>query len=269
MPTKKTEANGAAETPPEGIAQTLDEKERLRENMRFFGQVCNTPTEAQKDFNNGRFSGTDINPMWRIKMLTQIFGPAGFGWWTQNVRYRFEDADITGKDKEGKRLDYTEEKAVFCELELVVVDPATKAVSQPIYGVGGNMFLAQRTKGAQSSDEAMKMAYTDALSIACKALGFSADIYYSKDKTKYTADTPTEPTAEDFATMTGRIKKGIDLVTKDMDADQKNAFIQDVIVAIVGNANYIACKDMAKLSALLTKVQEIYKNQKTDTASKG
>ena len=35
------------------------------------------------------------------------------------------------------------------------------------------------------SDEAYKMAYTDALSVACKALGIAADVYYEKDKSKY------------------------------------------------------------------------------------
>ena len=45
-------------------------------NMRLYAQVQNTPQEAQKSFNNGRFSGTDVNPMWRIKMLTMMFGPA-------------------------------------------------------------------------------------------------------------------------------------------------------------------------------------------------
>ena len=140
--------------------------ESIHQRMKFFGQVQDTPKEAQKSFNNGRFSGTDINPMWRIKKLTEVFGPAGFGWWTQNVNYRFINSEQTN------------EVAVFCELELIVVDPDTKEKSNPIYGVGGNTFVAQRSKGPQASDEAMKMAYTDALSIACKALGFSADIYY-------------------------------------------------------------------------------------------
>jgi hypothetical protein len=29
------------------------------------------------------------------------------------------------------------------------------------------------------------MALTDALSVACKALGFAADVYFEKDRTKY------------------------------------------------------------------------------------
>ena len=229
--------------------EVKDEKtDQLHERMRFFGQVQNTPKEAQKSFNNGRFSGTDINPMWRIKKLTEVFGPAGFGWWTQNVKYNFVNSEQTN------------EVSVFCELELIVVDPETDLESHPIYGVGGNTYVAQRSKGAQASDEAMKMAYTDALSIACKALGFSADIYYQADKTKYTAATP-EPTEEEIAeqirTLTGRIQKGIAMVTEKMDAASKDKFVQDVIVKYLGTPNYMQCKDIDKLSKLLDELLNI------------
>ena len=55
--------------------------------------------------------------------------------------------------------------------------------SKPIYGTGGNVLLR---KGS-ASDEGYKMAFTDALSIACKSLGIGADIWFANDKTKYTA----------------------------------------------------------------------------------
>ncbi|HCC35130.1 MAG TPA: hypothetical protein DEQ02_05645 [Ruminococcaceae bacterium] len=35
------------------------------------------------------------------------------------------------------------------------------------------------------SDECFKMALTDAISVSCKALGFGADVYWDKDRTKY------------------------------------------------------------------------------------
>lgn len=35
------------------------------------------------------------------------------------------------------------------------------------------------------SDECYKMALTDAISVACKALGVAADVYWSSDVTKY------------------------------------------------------------------------------------
>ena len=242
MPPRKSSVEEVKEEVSKELAQ-----EKIHQNMRFYGQVQDTPKEAQKSFNNGRFSGTDINPMWRIKKLTEVFGPCGFGWWTQNVQYRFEKAEQTN------------ETAVFCELELVIVDPETGDESKPIYGVGGNTFVAQRKSGPQASDEAMKMAYTDALSIACKALGFSHDIYYQADRTKYTAADISEGSAEDFKGITDRIQKGIAFVTKDMDKDAKDKFAQDVIVKHIGSINYMTCKDMSKLKALLDELLAMVK----------
>ena len=230
------------------VEENTEEKavDLIHKNMRFYGQVQDTPKEAQKSFNNGRFSGTDINPMWRIKKLTEVFGPCGFGWWTQNVKYNFVTSEQTN------------EVAVFCELELVVVDPETDLESHPIYGVGGNTFVAQRKSGPQSSDEAMKMAYTDALSIACKALGFSHDIYYQADRTKYTS-MEAEPSPEDYKVITDRIQKGIALVTKDMSKEEKDKFGQDVVAKYIGSINYMTCKDMTKLKALLDALLEMAK----------
>ena len=238
MPVKKTNEE------PDKVETT----DPIHERMRFYGQVQDTPKEAQKSFNNGRFQGTDINPMWRIKKLTEVFGPAGFGWWTQNVKYNFvESAE-------------TKETAVFCELELIVVDPENKEQSKPIYGVGGNTFVAQRKSGPQASDEAMKMAYTDALSIACKALGFSHDIYYQADRTKYTAaDISGEPSADELRVITDRIQKGIAYVSKNMTKEEKDKLTQDVIVKHIGGVNYMTCKDMTKLNALLNELQALAK----------
>ena len=48
------------------------------DNLAFYNAGRSVPPEAQKSFNNGKFSGTDINPMWRIKKLTELFGhPSG------------------------------------------------------------------------------------------------------------------------------------------------------------------------------------------------
>lgn len=214
-----------------------------KQNMRFYVKVQDTPQEARKEIPAGKLKGyTDINPMWRIKKLTETFGPSGFGWWTQNVQYKFVDSPKT------------EEIAVFCELELVVVDPETKVPSQPIYGIGGNMFVSQTSRGAQSNDEVMKSAYTDALSIACKSLGFSHDIYYQKDRTKYTIDAEMaagENSAENLKNLIERVRKGLGVVTKEMDQDTKQKFAHDVVEKHLGDVNYVACKDPVKLKALL------------------
>ena len=56
-------------------------------NLSIYESVRNVPKEAKKEIEAGRLKGkNDINPMWRIKKLTEVFGPAGFGWYTEIVR---------------------------------------------------------------------------------------------------------------------------------------------------------------------------------------
>jgi len=240
MPAKKTE-------------ETVDTQ--LQKNVRFYHRFMTTPKDAQKTFNNGSFSGTDINPMFRIKILTEVFGPAGFGWWTNNVRYDFVEAKETN------------EVSVFCELDLYVKDPETGEVSQPIYGIGGNTYIKQWKSGPKASDEAKKMAYTDALSIACKALGIGHDIWYQNDKTKYTMNSiepepkqvkekeePKQEHTVDTATLIDEIDKKAKQITKDMERTEQVAWCKENIVPILGTMNYKACTDITKLTELRNKL---------------
>lgn len=267
MPAKKVDAN---------------ENTQLEKNVRFYHRFMTTPKDAQKSFNNGRFSGTDINPMFRIKILTEVFGPSGFGWWTQNVKYNFVEADITNTSAD--KPVPMKETSVFCELELIVKDPETGEVSQPIYGVGGNTYIAWGKYGPRASDEAMKMAYTDALSIACKSLGIGHDIWYSNDRTKYTInnvdsnnqpasnvnpepkqntkaeqkqETKEEPKQEhtvDTATVIDEIKNKLDEIGAKMEKDEKIEFAKSTILPIIGSMNYKSCTDINKLTALRDKL---------------
>lgn len=132
------------------------------DNMRFYNVGRSVPANAQKTFSNGRFSGTDINPMWRIKVLTEMFGPVGFGWYTEVTRQEAIPAD------DGNMM-------VFVDINLFVKDG--DQWSKPIFGTGGNTLKAK----GRGDDDGFKKAYTDALSIACKALGIGADIWYSAD----------------------------------------------------------------------------------------
>lgn len=145
-------------------------------NLDLYNSIRVVPDSAKKEIAGGKLKGfTDINPMWRIKTLTDQFGVCGFGWY----------ADIIEKWKE----EYGGEAVVFVKIHLYVkIDGEW---SQPIVGVGGSSLvrIVNRQNGsyADLSDEAYKMAYTDAISIACKALGMGADVYYQKDRTKYDA----------------------------------------------------------------------------------
>ena len=148
-------------------------------NLSIYERVRSVPKEAKKEIEAGRLKGkNDINPMWRIKKLTEVFGPAGFGWYTEIVR-TWTEASESG------------EMAVFVDIHLFVKKDGEW--SKPIYGNGGNRLVANEKKyenGQQVyvpflDDDAYKKAYTDAISVAAKALGIGADVYFEKDITKY------------------------------------------------------------------------------------
>ena len=136
-----------------------------KENLKIYEACRKPPEEALKAFDNGSFRGTDINPMWRIKKMTEMFGPCGIGWYYEVTSERAET--------------YGETVMAIVDINLYIkVDGEW---SKPIYGTGGNLLVQVTKSGTRPSDEGYKKALTDALSIACKALGIGADIWYSKD----------------------------------------------------------------------------------------
>ena len=148
-------------------------------NLSIYERVRSVPTEAKKAIEAGRLKGkSDINPMWRIKKLTEVFGPVGFGWYTEVVKTWTE-------------VDENADVAVFVDINLFVKKDGEW--SKPIYGNGGNKLISHERKyesGTQVlvpylDDDAYKKAYTDAISVAAKALGVGADVYFEKDVTKY------------------------------------------------------------------------------------
>lgn len=139
-------------------------------NIEIYENVRSVPQEAQKRINGGRMNGkTDINPMWRLKVLTELFGPCGIGWYYKPIK---KWTEAVGN-----------EIAAFVDIELYI--KMDGEWSMPISGTGGNMLASKEKSGIYVSDECYKMATTDAISVACKQLGIGADVYWSADKTKY------------------------------------------------------------------------------------
>lgn len=150
--------------------QVKEQKDALEKNLRFYNQGRTVPPKALKPIKAGRLKGmSDINPMWRMKRLTEIFGPVGFGW-----KYTIDRQWVEP---------YGQEVKVFCNISLFVRDPETKEWSDAIPGVGGSAVVSVESKGPYVNDEAYKMALTDALSIAMKPLGIGADIWYGENAT--------------------------------------------------------------------------------------
>lgn len=166
----------------------------LASNMRLYERLRAVPDEAKKPIEDGRLKGsTNINTMWRLKHLTEIFGPCGFGW-----RY-----EITGRHTES--VTETEVSAIV-DINLYVKDPVSGEWSAAIPGTGGNVYSrVERSGKLFVNDEAFKMALSDAISVAGKALGLGADVYFEEDRSKY--DLPQAGgTARQGSTQSGRQK---------------------------------------------------------------
>ena len=140
-------------------------------NLRIYEKVREVPKDAKKPIEAGRLKGmTDINPMWRIKAITEQFGPCGIGW-----RYEITD----------KRLCNGADGTIAAFVDINLFYKEGDAWSEAIPGTGGSMFVAKEKAGLYTDDECFKKALTDAISVAAKAIGVGANVYWDKDRTKY------------------------------------------------------------------------------------
>lgn len=141
-------------------------------SLELYNKLRSVPNTAQRAIEGGRLKGkTDINPMWRIEILTETFGACGFGWY-YNIKNKWLEHGANG------------EITANVEIELFV--KMNSEWSKPIIGIGGSSFVTKEKSGNYyTSDECYKMALTDSISVACKALGVGADIYWNKSESKY------------------------------------------------------------------------------------
>ena len=112
------------------------------ENLEWYEKYRSVPENAQKSITAGRLKNkTDINPMWRIKALTELFGPCGIGWYYETTRKWIEESG--------------QEAAAFVDIKMYV--KVGGEWSKPIEGNGGSMFRASEAKGLRTSDECYKI----------------------------------------------------------------------------------------------------------------
>lgn len=147
-------------------------------NLDIYNALKTPPKEALKTIAAGRLKGmTDIKPQWRIKAMTEQFGPCGIGWYTDNIEFNYQKTD--GGE-------------VVCNCRLNLFIKVDGEWSKPIFGTGGSKLVAQESTKLYVSDEAEKMAMTDALSVAMKAIGVAGDIYLGYSDSKYEPNTQNE-----------------------------------------------------------------------------
>lgn len=142
--------------------------------MEIYNKLSQPPKSALREIKAGDLKGkTDINPQWRYKAMTEIFGMVGTGWKYEIQKLWTEPGAKT-------------EVLAFAQVAVYVKDPNTQVWSDPIIGIGGSKLINNFSTGLKSNDEGYKMAVTDAFSTSLKMLGVAAAIYEGKwDGSKY------------------------------------------------------------------------------------
>ena len=156
-------------------------------SLDIYNSLKQPPKEALKTIQGGRLKGkTDINPQWRYKAMTEVFGVCGVGWKYEIVRVWSETAS------DGQVFAFAE---VNVFIKLHPEEPKSEEWCVAIPGYGGSKLIEKEGAGLHANDEGYKMAITDALGTAMKMLGMAADIYAgSWDGTKYRDAPLAKPT---------------------------------------------------------------------------
>ena len=135
-------------------------------NKAIWDKLRTPPPDALKKIKAGRLKGmSDISPQWRYEIMTEVFGACGIGW-------RFEiEKTWTDQGSDGQ---------IFAFSQVFIQYRDKGEWSQKVQGIGGSMLVAKERAGLHCSDEAFKMATTDAIGTALKMIGVAADVYAGK-----------------------------------------------------------------------------------------
>jgi len=167
--------------------------------MEKWKRLCRVPTQNLKTIGFGNLKGkSDINPQWRIKAFTEVYGECGRGWYVETVEEKFQECS------NGEIL-------VFTTVKLYTATDDNEW-SAPVEGKGGNKIVTKNKNGLVPNDEGCKMAFTDALGTAMKCLGVASEIYEGNfDGSKYREyhdATPRQPKLESLETVQQWVNNG-------------------------------------------------------------
>jgi len=213
-------------------------------NLDIWNKVSRPPANALKTIIAGRLKGmTDVNPQWRIKVMTEVFGPIGEGWYYDIIKFWTEPGAA------GELMAFAHIH-LFVREQVPSVMPdgtVTQYWSAPISGIGGSALVAKESAGLRANDEAYKMAVTDALSVAMKQLGVAADIYAGLwDGSKY-KDEPKQPQRDNTPIDTTEAEKNINNAVKKGTAELRKVWeAQDETVRLALKGKLAGWKEAAK-----------------------
>jgi hypothetical protein len=153
--TEKTEA-AAAQGSPDPLA--------------LWNRLKRTDPKFTKPFQRaGGFRGTQIDPTWRMQMMTELFGPVGKGWGYEQLEWTIA------------------ERMIFICARVWYRDPETgeQCWTGPQWG-GTEMIRKNRDGSERPDDECFKMSMTDAVGKCLVQIGLGADIYLGQfEDSKY------------------------------------------------------------------------------------
>ena len=213
--------------------------------MEIYDAVRRPPEEALKQIKGGRMNGkTNIDPMWRIEKMTEIFGPCGIGWWTEIVK-------MWSEERSGE---------VTSHMQINLFIRVDGDISHPIPGIGGSKQVTQERNGYHISDECYKMAYTDALSVAMKSLGVAADVYMGMfDGSKYKDEAKKEKKnrlEKELLDVKNRIIKGLNALEDISPNWEKSLAAQNAFEHL--GCDLSKCSDLKKLGDYLEYIRKEY-----------
>jgi hypothetical protein len=166
----RTPAEQPVEPKAEEAQETQAASAAAPDHLRLWNRLKRTDPRATKPFTrSGGFRGTQIDPAWRLQMMTEAFGPVGQGWGYDQLEWTVQD------------------RMVFTCLRVWYRDPDTGEQHFTGPQWGGTELMRRRRDGTEEpNDEAFKMSVTDALGKCLLQLGLAADVHLGLfDDSKY------------------------------------------------------------------------------------
>jgi hypothetical protein len=174
-----------SETAPKAAQKERTQAERMgrtaADNLALWNRLKRTDPKATKPFTrSGGFRGTQIDPTWRLQMMTEAFGPIGKGWGYEQLEWTVQ------------------ERMVFICCRVWYVHPETGEVLYTGPQWGGTELVQRNRDGTERPiDEAFKMSITDAVGKCCVQIGLAADVYMGQfDDSKYRMESEAYFTAK-------------------------------------------------------------------------
>jgi hypothetical protein len=141
-----------------------------RDNLELWNTLKRTDPKATKPFQRaGGLRGNQVDPAWRLQMMTEVFGPVGKGWGYEQLEWTIA------------------ERMIFICCRVWYIDSVTgeKHFTGPQWG-GTELVRKNRDGSERPDDESFKMSITDAIGKCMLQIGLAADIYLGLfDDSKY------------------------------------------------------------------------------------